>query len=289
DWLPGADGRDDRAVATQLEQALQRLADEQPDAAMCMQVHDQLVGQLALWCDKARVAERRHIEAMRGRERLERARRRSGELLAQRLAGTTASSPLRALFDDAWADVLALALLRQGEGSSLFATLLVITDQLLGRIPGGDRARLQRDVENGLQQIGLYGSEATRMAHALIDAGHADETSAMRRSRRRHEPLLPPEPQPDDTPAGTLDPALEACRRSTLAHLREARFGSWFEFVDADGASTVQRRLAWFSALSGRCLFVTRRGQRAAEMDLDELARAIVNGRVRELRTEVDG
>jgi uncharacterized protein (DUF2267 family) len=288
DWLPGTDGHNDHAVATQLQQSLQRLTDELPDPALCLQVHDDLQHHLTQWRDKARNAERRHVEAMRGRERLERARRRAGELLAQRLSGATASGPLRALFDDAWADVLALALLRQGESSSLFATLLVITDQLLGRLPAGDRQRLQQDVEHGLQQIGLYGNEATRMAQALIDAGHIEDAGRGRRRLRRPEP--PPGPLPDDAeiPVTACDPAREARRRAILTRLQDARFGGWFEFVDAHGGPSRQRRLAWFSALSGRCLFVTRRGQRAEEMDLDQLASAIADGRVRELRTDTD-
>ncbi len=290
DWLPGADGHSDHAVATQLKRSLQRLADELPDPALCLQVHDDLQHHLMQWRDKARIAERRHVEAMRGRERLERARRRAGELLAHRLTGATASGPLRALFDDAWADVLALALLRQGESSTLFATLLVITDQLLGRLPAGDRQRLQQDVEHGLQQIGLYGSEATRMAQALIDAGYTGDAGRSRRRLRRPEPLAPPEPPPDDAEIAATagDPTREARRNAILARLREARFGGWFEFVDSHGGPALQRRLAWFSALSGRCLFVTRRGQRAEEMDLDQLAGAIADGRVRELCTETE-
>lgn len=289
DWLPGADGRDDPAVAAQLQESLRPLGEAVTDTALCLAVHDDLEQHLAHWRDKARIAERRHVEAMRGRERLERARRRAGELLAHRLANTTASGPLRALFDDAWADVLALALLRQGESSSLFTTLLVITDQLLGCLPAGDRQRLRQDVENGLQQIGLYGSEATRMAQALIDAGHVGDAGSSRRRLRRGEPSRP-EPLAEEgaAPVAAPDPQLEARRRAVLARLRDARFGGWFEFVDGHGGPPLQRRLAWFSALSGRCLFVTRRGQRAEEMDLDQLARAIADGHVRELRTDAD-
>jgi hypothetical protein len=290
DWLPGADGREDPTVATQLQQSLRPLGDEVADAARCLQVHDDLQHHLAHWRDKARIAERRHVEAMRGRERLERARRRAGELLAQRLADTAASGPLRALFDDAWADVLALALLRQGESSSLFATLLVITDQLLGCLPSGDRQRLQHDVENGLQQIGLYGSEATRMAQALIDAGHVDDTGrGRRRLHRTGQPPAEPVPEVGEASATTPDPEREARRRAVLTRLRDARVGGWYEFGGGHGRPPLQRRLAWFSALSGRCLFVTRRGQRAEEMDLDQLASAIADGRVRELRTDTDG
>lgn len=279
DWLPGVDGRDDPAVTARLVKALQALEGEPPDNARCDKVREDLKQHIARWRERARAVERRHVEAMRGRERLERARRHASDLLAQRVAGTVTDGATRALFDDAWTDVLALALLRQGESSTLFATLLVITDQLLGRLPAGDRQRLQQDVEDGLQQIGVYGDEAARMAQALMAAGRDD---AAPRWRRRHHPT----PEPTVMPASTesaRDPAAEKRRTDLIARLRDTRFGGWFEFVDAQDGGPVQRRLAWFSALSGRCLFVTRRGQRAEEMDLDELAGAILAGQVREL------
>ncbi|MEO5813602.1 MAG: DUF1631 family protein [Rhodanobacter sp.] len=293
DWLPcGADGKPDALVRTQLTQLLGPIVHEASDAAACDAVCAEIERLLEQWRGKARVAERRHVEAMRGRDRLERARRRATDLLAARLASALASDPLRALFDDAWADVLALALLRHGESSELFATLLVITDQLLGELPMGDRQRLQQDVEAGLQQIGLYGDQAVRMAHALIDtgaatrAGHGGSRSELSATRRAHAR----DPGAVASPAGGSFAGFVpgSPQDIVLQHLREARVGGWYEFVDAEDAMPRQRRLAWFSALSGRCLFVTRRGQRATEMDLQQLADAIVGGSVRELRPDAD-
>ena len=65
--------------------------------------------------------------------------------------------------------------------------------------------------------------------------------------------------------------------------LRQLPFGSWFEFTDPTTGESTQRKLAWFSPVSGNSLFVNRRGQRSDVMNLQELARAIANGRVREL------
>jgi hypothetical protein len=70
--------------------------------------------------------------------------------------------------------------------------------------------------------------------------------------------------------------------------LRQLPFGSWFEFTDPDTGEATQRKLAWFSPLSGNSLFVNRRGQRSDVMNLQELARAIANGRVRELPPQDD-
>jgi hypothetical protein len=65
--------------------------------------------------------------------------------------------------------------------------------------------------------------------------------------------------------------------------LRQLPFGSWFEFTHPMTGETTQRKLAWFSPVSGNSLFVNRRGQRSDVMNLQELARAIANGHVREL------
>lgn len=281
DWLPGADGKNDPAVAARLVQTLQTLEGEPPDNARCDQARAELKQHIARWRERARAVERRHVEAMRGRERLERARRRASDLLAQRVAAAVTDDAVRALFDDAWTDVLALALLRQGESSTLVATLLVITDQLLGRLPTGDRQRLQQDVEDGLQQIGVYGDEAARMAQALMASSRSDVPRRWR--RRPHSTVPAPIVAPEAAVEPVRDPVAEKRRTDLLARLRDSRFGGWFEFVDTQDGGCVQRRLAWFSALSGRCLFVTRRGQRADEMDLDDLAGAILAGRVREL------
>ncbi|RDS82574.1 DUF1631 family protein [Dyella psychrodurans] len=65
--------------------------------------------------------------------------------------------------------------------------------------------------------------------------------------------------------------------------LRQLPFGTWFEFTDPATGETTERKLAWFSPVSGNSLFVNRRGQRSDVMNLQELARAIANGRVREV------
>ncbi|HTV87332.1 MAG TPA: DUF1631 family protein [Dyella sp.] len=65
--------------------------------------------------------------------------------------------------------------------------------------------------------------------------------------------------------------------------LRQLPFGTWFEFTDPTTGEATQRKLAWFSPVSGNSLFVNRRGQRSDVMNLQELARAIASGRVREI------
>lgn len=70
-------------------------------------------------------------------------------------------------------------------------------------------------------------------------------------------------------------------------HLRQLPFGTWFDF-DGPGGAVVRRKLAWYSPMSGRCLLVTRRGQRTEDLTLVQLAHQIASGRVHEVQPQRD-
>jgi len=228
---------------------------------------------------------------MQGRERLEQARHRATELMAERFAAAPPRGLLRTLLDRAWSDVLALTLLRHGEDSDAFATRLVITDQLLGRLPAGNRQLLQDAVEDGLQQIGMHGDEAVQVAQRLIGAGvdqpAADApgatTLALRLKQRQR---LGEQAAAAAAPAIATPPTQEQLIQQRL---RELPYGSWFEFTDPLNGRTSQRKLAWYSPMSGNSLFVTRRGQRGEELSLSQLAHEIACGNVREMPADPSG
>ena len=171
DWLDGSDDASNRPLATKLEQLISRANREPPSAGLYTTLLADIEHHLALLTRKAQASERRHVEAAQGRERLDQARHRAGELMAERFAQSPPRGLLRALLDRAWSDVLALTLLRHGENSDTFRTQLKITDQLLGRVPIDDRLNLQMEVESGLQQIGMHAEEAEQVAQRLLGTG----------------------------------------------------------------------------------------------------------------------
>jgi hypothetical protein len=322
DWLDGSDDESNRPLATKLEQLVARASQEPPSAGLYTTLLADIEHHLALLTRKAQAAERRHVEAAQGRERLDQARLRAGELMAERFAQTPPRGLLRALLDRAWSDVLALTLLRHGENSDAFRAQLTITDQLLGRLPVPDRLLLQAEVESGLQQIGMHAEEAEQVAQRLLGAGKSDPAVelpsatdlALRLKQHQrlgeqhssHEPASrsaaatsPKTPASPKPPASARAPAPAAAapaaaNASTPApvdarvqrieqHLRELPFGSWFEFIDPSTGQIVRRKLAWYSPMSGRCLLVSRRGQRGEEMTLTQLAHEVAGGRVCEV------
>ena len=343
DWLDGPDGETDPQLLGKLSHLIERTQQEPPTAGLYTSLLADIEHHLSQLSRKAQATERRHVEAMQGRERLEQARRRADELMRERFAVSSPRGLLRTLLERAWTDVLALNLLRHGEHSDGFRQQLRITDQLLGQFPVTDTVLLRHEVETGLQQIGMNADESEQVAQRLIgpeptahvtpsiatledapsDTTVSQTTSEIAPESEKPVPsesaapiIVPAKPRPStasamaDPPSAT-DLALRLKQRQRLGEhrgqeapvttnaavvpplgLREARihnrlrqlpFGSWFEFIDPVTNEATQRKLAWFSPVSGNSLFVTRRGQRSDMMNLQELARAIANGRVREL------
>ncbi|RCS29712.1 DUF1631 family protein [Rhodanobacter denitrificans] len=294
DWLDGSDDESNRPLATKLEQLVARASREPPSAGLYTTLLADIEHHLALLTRKAQAAERRHVEAAQGRERLDQARHRAGELMAERFAQSPPRGLLRALLDRAWSDVLALTLLRHGEESEAFRAQLAITDQLLGRLPTGDRLQLQVEVESGLQQIGMHAEEAVQVAQRLLGAGKPDPVAELPSATdlalrlKQHQRLGEQQAghEPVAAPASAVVPAAAAAdprEQRIEQHLRELPFGSWFEFVDPHTGQIARRKLAWYSPMSGRCLLVSRRGQRGEEISLAQLAHEIASGRACEV------
>lgn len=297
DWFDESDEEGNRPLAAKLAQLASHANQQPPSVGLYATLLADIEQHLALLTRKAQIAERRHVEAAQGRERLNLARQRAGELIAERFAPSPPRGLLRTLLERAWSDVLALMLLRHGEQSEAFAAHLQITDQLLGRLPQGDRTTLQQNVESGLRQIGMHAEEAVQVAQRLLGVAPPDPAAELPSATdlalrlKQHQRLgaqrsdQPAEPAPVATAAPPTAPrAREPSPRERRIeqHLRQLPFETWFEFRDGDGQTT-RRKLAWYSSMSGRCLLVNRRGQRGEEMTLVHLAGEIANGRVREV------
>ncbi len=295
DWLDDAHGETDRMLRSKLDLVASRAGREPPGTELYVSLLDDLEQYLAQLQHKTRLAERRQVEAMQGLERLEQARHRTTERLATRFAPGSLQHWRLGQLDSTWLDVLALTLLRHGEQSEAFDTRMVVTDQLLGALPLGERHKLLHEVDAGLRQIGLHGDKAARAAQRLIDVrlaapdrdgqGLADDIAAGRDGS-------PGPLQPAASPGGgdggrkwgdgaAVEPGPEVLR--VHRHLRSLPAGAWFEFVDACGNQGKRRRLAWYSPLTGHSLFVTRAGQRAEEFEQLQLAHEISCGHIREV------
>jgi hypothetical protein len=229
---------------------------------------------------------------MQGRERLEQARHRAASLMTERFERCNPRGLLRTLLERAWSDVLALTLLRHGEDSEVFALRLRITDQLLGQQPVADQLLLQSEVESGLQQIGMHAEEAVQVAQRLLGISAStsvanDPTTTELALKLKQHQRLGEHAAPETPAAAPVPPPLpvspESPERRIYQRLHQLPFGTWFEFIDPNNGRVTQRKLAWYSPVSGNGLFVTRRGLRDEEMSLQHLAHEMACGRVREM------
>lgn len=238
---------------------------------------------------KAEVAERRNVEAARGKERLEVSKSRAREVLDGLIGERTLPRFIRSLFDQAWADVLTLTLLRSSEDSDAWRVALEDTRALVVASFDGRPApsEIQQRVHDGLLLVGYHEDDAQLIARKLCgidtpdsdDVGSRTELAMKLKARAR----LGEQAVPERAPPLPRNEAEEACYEK----LCTLPFGTWFEFVTNQQGDVVRRRLAWHSSITGHVLFVNQRGQRVDEQTLDSLARAMARGQARIVTTTV--
>lgn len=263
-----------------LRQAVEHVVNHyQGDEKVFEQANRAVQRHLQAAAHKAELAERRQVEAARGRERLEVARQRAAAIIDGALQGQTLPPARRILLDQAWNDVLTLAQLRQREKSEAWIELLQITLQIVAAAtaPAGGEPdpQLSARIEKTLRQVGYHDEEAQaialRLAGAESDAAPAELLQERARLGGSGAPAQPERPR---------TPREQEC----LEHLRTLAHGTWFEIAqEPPQEGVVRRRLSWYSPDGDHALLVNPRGQRTGEQSLDALARLMAQGRARPL------
>ncbi|WP_313345966.1 DUF1631 family protein [Stenotrophomonas sp.] len=285
-WL----GEDD--VDPQLVQKLDRAVDKvvsdyEGDAAVFEAANDEIQHHFRALAHKAELAERRHVEAARGKERLESAKQQAGASIEQLCAQTAPPRFVQSLLKQAWSDVLTLTLLRNGEGSEQWhlreqetARIADVTCQPPGSADSD--AELGQQVEAALLQVGYHQDEAAAISRRLSTPGGEDDSSSRTEltARIRARTRLGEQSEGGETrrvaPLART-PAEEDCYRQ----LRTLPFGTWFEFTTNQQGDLRRQRLSWYSLITDNALFVNPRGQKVGEHSLDALARLMAHGQVR--------
>ncbi|MFC4821953.1 DUF1631 family protein [Dokdonella ginsengisoli] len=261
-------------------------ADYDGDLTLFENLLSDLGRHMQLLARRAEVFERRQVDAARGREKLEVARATARGAIAQALRDGSPTDAVRNLLDQAWTDALALSALRHGSSSAEFRRRLAVASALVrSGGPAALDAAIRQELEAGLGEVGVHADDTARLIAGL---DRAIEGAAG----------TPPQPQPADDTApvkarfgeqiapveAAVKPQpipLNAVETATLERLREVPFGTWFVFTLNQQGASVRRKLAWFSTVTRRCLFVNQRGARCDDRTLDQLARDIVRGQVR--------
>ncbi|KRA40044.1 DUF1631 domain-containing protein [Pseudoxanthomonas sp. Root630] len=227
---------------------------------------------------KAELAERRQVEAARGKDRLEIAKQRAAETIESAMAEAKPQKFVQALLSQAWADVLTLTQLRNGESSGEWADQLQTTLEIVAATTTtaqGANPDLAGKVEKSLVQVGYHEDEAAAIARRLSSVEEDETTSRTELTARlKARARLGGQNEVKKKPAQPRTPQEQEC----YDYLRTLPFGTWFEFTRNQQGDVQRQRLSWFSPVTGNALFVNQRGQRVGEHSLDTLAHLMAKG-----------
>jgi hypothetical protein len=253
---------------------------------------------------RAELAEQRVAESTRGREKLEQARRRAAREILSRIEGHNLPPLIHGILSRAWANYLVLTILRQGEESSEFRDALRFANDFIDSTKPArtlDERRalrqmlpgIERALRRGLANVAFQESDIDRLLaqlhtyyrHQLGEAVPEAEVQAVEESTSLPIPesiqpiaeseaeLARSEPEPE--------PVIDTPEMQMVAELKP---GTWLEFVT--GPDTIERaKLSWISPMSGRYLFVNRRGLKVADYSPHELAQALASNTARVLES----
>lgn len=236
---------------------------------------------------KAELAERRHVEAARGKERLEAAKQQATASIEQLCTQAAPPRFVQALLKQAWSDVLTLTLLRNGETSPQWQqrqqeTTRIAEVTCLAPGAGARDDALGNEVEAALLQVGYHQDEAAAIARRLSTPGGEDDSSSRTEltARLRARPRLGEQADAGD-PRKVAPLARSTAEDDCYRQLRTLPFGTWFEFTTNQQGDVRRQRLSWYSLITDNALFVNQRGQKVGEHSLDALARLMAHGQVR--------
>ncbi|WP_281166665.1 DUF1631 family protein [Arenimonas oryziterrae] len=288
-WL--SDDEADEALVNKMNTVVDRTVREYDgDMGLFSNLLEDLSAHLQTITRKAEVAERRHVEAARGKEKLAHARERAGMAMENLLKQQNLPRFTQTLLSQAWTDVMALTALRHGEDSEVWKQQLGFAERLIqiARTPAGEQAALgenasglQQEVEQALSQVGYQGDEATAIAQRLVHPQSGSEDDAASRTELTMRLKARARLGEDLKAKKSKKVPLTAPEQARYEQLKQTPFGSWFEFTTNQQGDKVRRRLSWFSTVTGHVLFVNHRGQKVDEHTLDSLARMMVRGQVR--------
>ncbi len=240
------------------------------------------------------IAERRATELQRAEERRERARGLARAAVSERLAGHDEEMPpaLEHFLSRAWHQYVQQAALRgDGAGPALDAALAL-----------GDAVLAQWRQARAVQpapQAGWLASERETLLQVFAQAGLSPPEAAaacdgLRRSLElvrlspSQTPVTVPLPvlaEPVEIESETLTPMLDdqagaEFDRVTAEFFRVLPVGTCLDFIDRQGVIQ-PGKLSWISPISGRLMFVNRRGGRLCVASPEELAMMVWLDRLR--------
>ena len=245
---------------------------------------------------RAELAESRATEAARGRERLQDARRRAAQEILSRINERNLPTLLRGVLTRPWANYLVLIVLRQGPESPEFRSAVHFVDDFVATadVPRGEAAHqqyksaltsIEKHLREGLATVAFQEPDIERLldelrkfwrqqlgepAPAIPAAEPAVDPEVVLGVTQDAQPAITeaaPEIE-DDFDPDDMSVNIDA---GSLQAVRDLKVGDWVEFIDEAGTRE-RAKLSWISPISGKYLFVNRRGLKVADRTAAQLA-----------------
>ncbi|KAF1691023.1 DUF1631 family protein [Pseudoxanthomonas koreensis] len=241
---------------------------------------------------RVEIAERRAAELQRAEERRTAARACADEAVASRTGGRSLPPVLEGFLRRPWAQHMERTALREGAGGAGVATAIALADGLLTaseaspRIAGpwldSHRTALQRIYG----EAGLDPATAEAAAGTLVDVLRGQRAADLPAPELPPQPVAPPPPV-EEPPSPLPEEAPEEIGfdMDTADYFKALPLGTWLDFVDRFG-QVQPGKLAWVSPISGRRMFVNRRGSRFCVASPEQLAAMVQLERLRLHREE---
>ncbi len=275
-----------------MHRAVERIEDDyHGEREVLREVNEELQAQFRQQIKRSQASEKRLVEAAHGRERMAVAKNSAGAALQ---ALITEHRPVRAievLLRRAWLDAMTLVALRNGEDSAAWRDMLGTTRKILETVnaPGVVQApALAGEIDAAMRRVGYHETEAGAIAAHLSrshEAPRPDEeltaTEVTARIKAHARFGRDDEAERKEAKAERAKPPRTAHEEECYRHLRTLPFGCWMDFVQNQQGNAERLRLSWYSTITDKALFVNRRGQRAAELHMDALARLMAQGQLK--------
>ncbi|MCC4618645.1 DUF1631 domain-containing protein [Xanthomonas cassavae CFBP 4642] len=243
---------------------------------------------------RVEIAERRANELQRAEERRECARRCAAQALDERLARGPLPPVVEQFLSRVWHPSVQQAALRADGAGPAVDAAVALGDTVLAQLtPARDAAVFQAQQAPLLQAFALAGLGPREAEQALQELQRALAPTHAADVTDRHGPILTAlslAPSPADPVAEPLTPMLDADAqvefdRITADFFRTIVIGTSLDFVDREGR-VQSGKLLWISPISGRLMFVNRRGGRLCVSPPEELAMMVWLDRLRLHREE---
>ncbi len=239
------------------------------------------------------VIEERSRKVTKSTEQLELTKRQAAYEIALRLNGKSVPEFIQLFLDDAWKDVLVLALLRREREPQETQKCIEVIDRLVVSVvePADDAAReliieglarLLKDIKVGLENIS-YDFHQSVPFFKELESWHK-QLLVMRVGEQDNIPVAEKVVmvEVNEDLCDNLEEDLLQELESKKAQMPNDKFsklaskidvGDWVEYTGEDGG-VLRAKLSWKSSVTMQCLFVNDCGVKAMDISLDDLAEA---------------